>query len=63
MKKFKEIITILKKKYLHFKWQCRYNKAWNIACHKAYDGYNEDIATCHPLFYFQNELNGLKNYR
>lgn len=50
----------LLKRYLHWKWQRRYNKAWNIACHKAYDGYNEDIGACHPLFYFYNELIGLK---
>lgn len=46
----------LKKKYLHWKWQHRYNKAWNIACHKAYDDYNEDITTCNPLYYFYAEL-------
>lgn len=50
----------LKKKMLHRKWQKRYDLAWRISCHKAYDGYNEDIAACHPMFYFKNELDWLK---
>lgn len=58
----------LKKRYVHWKWQRRYMKAWWISCHKAYNSltsefnYSEDIDACDPQFYFQNELEGLKNY-
>lgn len=52
---------INKRKIAHRKWVRRRNRAWNIACHKAYDGYNEDVNACDPMFYFHNELDGLKN--
>ena len=50
-----------KRKIAHRRWIRRRNRAWNIACHKAYDGYNEDVTACDPMFYFWNELNGLKH--
>ncbi len=50
-----------KRKIAHRRWQRRRDRAWNIACHKAYDGYNEDVNACDPMFYFYNELDGLKN--
>lgn len=49
-----------KRKIAHRRWQRRWNRAWKIACHKAYDGYNEDVNACDPMFYFWNELDGLK---
>jgi hypothetical protein len=49
-----------KRKVAHRRWQRRWNRAWRIACHKA-SGYHEDIIACDPMFYFWNELDGLKN--
>lgn len=49
-----------KRKIAHRRWQRRWNRAWKIACHKTYDGYNEDVNACDPMFYFWNELDGLK---
>lgn len=48
------------RKYLHWKWERRYNKAKRIAEYKA-SSYSEDICACHPDFYFKSELDGLKN--
>ena len=62
-------LTPFKKRYLHWKWQKRYNRAWYISCHKAYNSlvdefhYSEDIATCSPHFFFRNELQSLKKYK
>lgn len=48
-----------KRKIAHRRWQRRWNRALNISYQKA-GGYNEDINSCDPMFYFWNELNGLK---
>ena len=60
-KDFKKYIAKLRRKYLHWKWQRRWNKAWAISCHKAYGCYHEYIGACSPWYYFWNELDGLKN--
>ena len=51
---------INKRKIAHRRWQRRWNRALEIARHKAYEGYNEDINACHPDFYFWNEYYGLR---
>ena len=48
-----------KRKIAHRRWQRRWNRALNISYQKA-SGYNEDINSCDPMFYFWNELDGLK---
>ena len=48
-----------KRKIAHRRWQRRWNRALNISYQKA-GGYNEDINSCDPMFYFWNELDGLK---
>ena len=49
----------IKKKYLHWKWQRRYNRAWRMSAWKA-KMYHEDISMCSPYYYFEEELRGLK---
>ena len=53
-------ITDLKYGYLHWKCQKRWNKAWKRAKRRANSFYREDIASCNPWCYFQEELNDLK---
>jgi hypothetical protein len=48
-----------KRKIAHRRWQRRRDRAWRISCIKA-SGYNEDVDACDPMFYFWNELDGLK---
>jgi len=50
----------IKKKYFHWLWQHRYNKAWRRAKRKAKSFYHEDISHCNPWFYFKDELEELK---
>lgn len=49
------------RKWQHWRWVRRYNKAKRIAEYKANAFYHEDICACHPDFYFKSELDGLKN--
>lgn len=49
----------LKKKYLHWLWKHRYNKAWKRSCKRA-SSYHEEISHCSPWFYLEEELKELK---
>lgn len=56
----KKIILLALRKYLHWKWQRRLNKAWKRAERKAKRWYYEDISSSNPWNYFHEELKELK---
>lgn len=56
----KKIILLALRKYLHGKWQRRWNKAWKRAERRAKKCYYEDISSCNPWIYFDEELKDLK---
>ena len=61
MKLIDKYFNKYKRKYLHWKWQRRWNKAWAISCWKAHAFYSEYTDANYPEYYFWNELEGLKN--